>query len=84
MQEPKLIVVTKLGDKSRGNIQTEFVYDNRTKRLWTREQIIERGIVSFNNESDMKETLNWNLNGDSEKYQYNIIGTSYFTALIYD
>ena len=82
MNEPKLIVTAK--SIGIGQLQTVCVYDNRTKELWTKEQIIERGIVPFLGEHDMKETLNWNLNGDSEKYQYNIIGTSYFTALIYD
>lgn len=83
MNEPKLIVTSKV--TKMGIIQTECVYDNRTKKLWSREQVIERGITTFNNESDMKDTLNWNLNGDSTKYQYSIVGDSYFyTSLIFD
>lgn len=49
-------------------IKTEKVFNNRATNYWNEEQIFERGIESFLDESDMKETLNWNLNGNSEKY----------------
>ncbi len=51
-------------------IKTTSVFDNRTGEFWTEEQINERGIKFFLNISDLKETLNWNLNGNSNKYQF--------------
>ncbi len=51
-------------------IRTISVFDNRTGALWAKNQIKERGIKFFLNTSDLKETLNWNLNGDSNKYQF--------------
>ena len=32
--------------------------------------IESRGVGSFNDVNDMKDTLNWNLNGDSSKYNF--------------
>lgn len=57
-------------NKQTKKIATILVFDNRTKQFWTDEQIQERGISNFLNVDDMKETLNWNLNGDSSKYQF--------------
>lgn len=51
-------------------IHTESVYDNRINRFWSDERIKERGIEYFLDLEDLKETLNWNLNGDSDKYQF--------------
>jgi len=51
-------------------IRTVSVYDNRTNEFWSEDKIKERGIENFLNTEDLKETLNWNLNGDSLKYQF--------------
>lgn len=51
-------------------IRTVSVYDNRTNEFWSEEQIEERGIEYFLDVEDLKSTLNWNLNGDSSKYQF--------------
>ena len=51
-------------------ITTKSVFDNRIGEYWGGEQITERGIKSFLNIGDLKETLNWNLSGDSSKYQF--------------
>ncbi len=51
-------------------ILTTSVYDNRTNEFWSKERIEERGIEGFLDLEDLKETLNWNLNGDSSKYQF--------------
>lgn len=64
------LVVNIESDKHTKEIKTVSVFDNRTKNYWTDEQIRERGITRFLNLDDLKETLNWNLNGDSSKYQF--------------
>lgn len=64
------LVVTVESNKQTGRINTISVFDNRTQEFWTKEHIKERGIVWFANIGDMKETLNWNLYGDSSKYQF--------------
>lgn len=51
-------------------IRTVSVYDTRTNKFWDKERIEERGIEYFLNLDDLKETLNWNTNGDSSKYQF--------------
>ncbi len=58
------------GNKKTKKIRTIEVFDNRTQRFWTDEQISERGIEEFLNVEDLKETLNWNQNGDSSRYQF--------------
>lgn len=65
----KLIVKVD-SERGQGKILTVSVFDNRTQKYWTKEQIEERGITSFLNMQDLKETLNWNLNGDESKYQF--------------
>lgn len=40
------------------------------KLFWDKERIKERGIQYFLNMDDVKETLNWNLNGNDSKYQF--------------
>lgn len=64
------LVVDVQSNKKEQSITTLSVFDNRTKKLWTDKQIEERGIISFLNVANMKETLNWNLNGDDTKYQF--------------
>ena len=64
------LVVTVRSEKSDSAIQTVSVFDNRTHRYWSEEEIHERGIERFLDVQDMKETLNWNLNGDEKKYQF--------------
>ena len=64
------LVVTVESNKRTHEIKTVSVFDNRTQEFWTEEKIKERGIQRFLNTDDMKETLNWNLNGDSSKYQF--------------
>lgn len=60
----------KNADGTRGALITQSVFDNRTQNYWTSEQIQERGIQNFNNLDDLKESANWNLNGDSSKYRF--------------
>lgn len=64
------LVITVESDRCSGLINTISVFDNRTNNYWGAEQIKERGILQFLNTADMKETLNWNLNGDSSLYQF--------------
>ena len=64
----KLIIDVE-SNKHTKEIKTKTVFDNRTQKYWTEEQIQERRIVWFLNLSDLKETLNWNLNGDISKFQ---------------
>lgn len=59
-----------VNDNPHITIRTVSVFDNRTNEYWTKERIKERGIEHFLDVADMKETLNWNLNGDSNKYQF--------------
>ena len=63
------LVITVEGTK-RGKITTLSVYDNRTQAYWTQDRIRERGITWFLDLADMKETLNWNLNGNAQKFQF--------------
>ncbi len=69
LQNAKLVVKIE-GNKFTKEIKTLSVFDNRTNKYWTNDQIQERGIEWFLNMEDMKETLNWNLNGDSSKYMF--------------
>ena len=69
LHKAKLIIKVD-SDRINGNIKTESVFDNRIQQYWTKDQIKERGIIGFTNMEDMKETLNWNLNGDDSKYQF--------------
>lgn len=69
LNKAKLVIKVE-GNKSTREIITKSVFDNRTQSYWTDERIHERGIEKFLNMEDMKETLNWNLNGDSSKFQF--------------
>lgn len=64
------LMISVESQKGTDRIRTVSVYDLRTHKYWTSEQISERGIIWFLNINDLKETLNWNLNGDSLKYQF--------------
>lgn len=57
-------------DKKTKALRTISVFDNRTQEYKTEEFIKERGISWFLDLDDLKQTLNWNLNGDSSKYQF--------------
>lgn len=65
----KFIVMVESNKKTH-TIKTSSLFDNRTKEYLPEEYIQERGICSFLDVNDLKETLNWNLNGDSAKYQF--------------
>ena len=64
------LVVTVESNKCTREIRTISIYDNRIQEYLTAAYIQERGVGSFLNLGDMKETLNWKLNGDSRKYQF--------------
>lgn len=64
------LVVKIISNRISNKIVTKFVFDNRTQTFWSKDQIQERGICEFINLDDIKESLNWNLNGDSSKYQF--------------
>lgn len=64
------LIVTVRSNKGSKEIETVSIFDNRKDRNLTDEEIQERGVKSFLNLQDLKETLNWNLNGDSSKYQF--------------
>lgn len=69
LRKAKLIIKI-ISNRITHEIVTESVYDNRTQTFWSEEKIQERGIQHFLNMDDVKETLNWNLNGDDSKYQF--------------
>lgn len=62
------LFITVQSPKGENYIYTVSVFDNRTNAYWTPKQIKERGIEWFLNIEDLKETLNWNLDGDESKY----------------
>ena len=64
------LVVRVMSDKITGKIRTVSIFDNRTQKYWSEEQIGKRGCEWFLDLNDLKETLNWNLNGDASKYQF--------------
>lgn len=69
LSDAKLVVTIK-SNKGEKTIETISVFDNRTNSQWIKERITERGIEKFLNLEDMKETLNWNLNGNSSRFQF--------------
>jgi hypothetical protein len=69
LAKSKLIVVVESNKMTR-RLRTISVYDNRTDKFWTDEQVKERGITDFLDLADLKESLNWNLNGDEKKYRF--------------
>ena len=56
--------------KSSKFCETRSILDLRINSYWDPEEILERGVRSFNDLQDLKDTLNWNLNGDPEKYRF--------------
>ncbi|WP_418425337.1 hypothetical protein [Blautia sp.] len=50
--------------------ETRSILDLRVNSYWDPAEILERGVKNFNDLQDLKTTLNWNLNGDSAKYQF--------------
>lgn len=56
-------------DKNTKKIKTISIFDNRIEKYLDNSFIKDRGIEYFLNIEDLKETLNWNLNGDSSKYK---------------
>ena len=87
LKNAKLIVKI-ISDKEHKQITAVSVHDNRTNSDWGEDRIKERGITHFLNMDDVKETLNWNLNGDSSKYQFGwgmtVNGVSDGYAYIFD
>lgn len=69
LHKAKLVIKVD-SDRIKGIITTVSVFDNRTQEYWSKDKIQERGIIYFLNIQDMKETLNWNLNGDESKYRF--------------
>ena len=57
-------------DKNTKQIKTVSVLNKRTNEYKDEKFIQDRGISWFLNLDDLKETLNWNLNGDSSKYVF--------------
>lgn len=75
------LVVKVISNKETKKFVVESVFDNMTQSYWTDEQISECGIKGFvdngiaylykyNGIEELKETLNWNLNGDSSKFKF--------------
>lgn len=64
------LIVTVKSDKKTRKITTVSVYDNVKQEFWPDTKIKERGILAFCDVNDVKETLNWNCNTDSQKYQF--------------
>lgn len=56
--------------KNSKTCETRSILDLRIDAYWPPEQIRERGVKDFNDLQDLRDTLNWNLNGDSTKYQF--------------
>lgn len=92
LKNAKLVVKIKSGIANLENpllkISTISVFDNRKNSFWSKEKIEERGIEWFLNLDDLKETLNWNTNGDSSKYQFawgmTVNGVSEGIAYVFD
>lgn len=57
--------------------------DNRTGEMMDKAYIKERGVESFLNLGDAIETLNWNLNGYTNRCRYTETKKG-FTIYIYD
>lgn len=87
LQNAKLVIKVE-SKKGTQEINTISVFDNRTQENWGEERIKERGVEHFLNVEHLKETLNWNLNGDSSKYQFkwgqSVNGNSEGLAYIFD
>ena len=60
--------ICKVVSENKGMINMESLMLNGTGEYMPHSYIEERGIRSFINADDMKESLNWDLNGDSSKF----------------
>lgn len=69
LKDAKLVIKV-LSDKKTKRLTTVSIFDNRTNEFWSKDRIKSRGVEKFLNIDDLKETLNWNLNGDDSKYQF--------------
>jgi uncharacterized iron-regulated protein len=69
IKNAKLIVRVE-SDRNSQMIKTVSMFDNRNQEYLTDEYIEERNVKNFLDLNDLKETLNWNLNGDGSKYQF--------------
>lgn len=69
LKDAKYIVRVE-SDKATKRIRTLSVYSTKDEVCRDALFIEERGITWFLNVDDLKETLNWNLNGDASKYQF--------------
>lgn len=69
IKDAKFIVKVE-SSKDTNKIKIVTIFDNRSQEYLTDEYIKERNVKHFLDLADLKETLNWNLNGDSSKYQF--------------
>ena len=67
--EKAKLIFTVISDKKTHSIRTQSVFDNRTQEEWTDEHIDSRGVRDFIDTADMKETINWCVDGDEDKYR---------------
>lgn len=67
--EKAKLIFTVISDKKTHSIRTQSVFDNRTQEEWTDEHINSRGVRDFSDTADMKETINWCVYGDADKYR---------------
>lgn len=56
--------------KNSKTCETRSILDLRVNSYWDPAEILERGVKNFNDLQDLRDTLNWNLNGDSAKYRF--------------
>lgn len=85
---PKLVITAMRYNNERGFLVVD-VYDNRTCEEWTVDRMKERGLLyGFLDKDDLKDSLNWYLNGDSNKYRIKIKERTKekttYTCFIYD
>lgn len=59
-----------ISSRETGRIRTTRIHDMRTGKDWTAEHAAERGVLHFASLSDMVESINWNVNGDSRRFRY--------------
>lgn len=69
-------IVTVESSKNSSFIKTIGIKDTRTNKELKDDYINKRGITNFSDLKDLKETLNWNLNGCSMKYTFRWCGTT--------
>lgn len=74
--------------KANGGVHVYAVYDLRDKEWWNLRRMEDRGLLKgFLSEDNLKESLNWYLNGDSKKYKMKKMksnGTIEYVSFIYD